>query len=178
VIAALIAGGALVVLVVAGLAWLNRSDGFPETVGGKPRVHGDLIEKVEKGLESVEIAGMSFDVAFYGTGGEPSIVALLVRGAPDALGSLTSDRFFAAFGPGVTQGLSAGVGAPIEGSAVVTRTIDGIDYLCIALAHPMGASTNGSLCVFRSDTLGLVISTTFSDPRDAVDLAREVAAAA
>jgi hypothetical protein len=162
---ALVAAIAIVVLMLAG------GDGFPTTVGGKPRIQGDNVDQVEKALKSFEVDGVTFEIAVYGTGELPSIVVLRAAGDTGVVQTMSSDQFFSAFGLGLAQ--QTGV---IDTSRAVTRTIDGIDYICFAASHPAGATTDGSVCAYRSDTIGVLISTTFA-PRDAVDLAREVAEA-
>lgn len=171
----------LVVLVVLAISLLHRGDGFPDAIAGKPRIHTDALDEAAKQLEKITIEGMSVKVAFYGTGAQPSILVFTFHGNEDLLRSVTSDQFFSSFGAGVATGFTTTSGDSETASKPVTASIDGVDYLCIgvagALGAPDGTLTRGSLCVFKKDSLGMLISMTYSDPHDAIGLAEQAAAA-
>jgi hypothetical protein len=171
-VTAIVAGVILVVAIAGLVLFLGRGDGFPDSVGGKPRITGDEVDVMEDALKNFEVGGVTLKLAVYGTGGAPSIIVLQADGLPEQMQAMSSEEFFKVVGPST----AAQVGATGTGKhSTATDTIDGVDYFCAALARPVGLTTNGSICVYRSDTLGVLISTTFGDPAVAIDLAREVA---
>lgn len=174
-IAAVAIGVALVIGIGLLVFALNRGDGFPDEIDGKPRITSEEAAEVEDLFESQEIQGLSMEIALYGTGDEPSVIVMVLNGMDDAFGAASgSEAFWQSFGKGFAQGFAATSGGSVVSGKPLTREIDGVRYFCVGVA---GVAGDGSLCMFLDEEVGLLLSTTYEDPADTIRLAEEAAAA-
>jgi hypothetical protein len=159
---------ALAVVVAVGIYFLTSGgSSLPDELAGHPRSESEIATQIEEMFQSFEVQGMSFDVALYGEG-EPVAIMMLFKGLPDIATNVPSDAFFDGFATGFAQ--QQGLG--IDPGAGVRASGNGADFLCVdvpaeALAAGglggfgnlggFGSAQSGSFCVFKGDTIGMVM---------------------
>lgn len=139
-------------LLVGGVAFLVslRGRGFPETLGGYVRIESDEEAAIEDLLkQAAEPLGLSVDVAFYGSGNRPTLLVMIIDGAPEGQRGMPETVGEVLSGPG--SGLS------IDPSNMVLQTRDGVDYFCISGgAIPTGTPQPGAACIFDGEVDGML----------------------
>jgi hypothetical protein len=166
---------ALVVLAVAGVTLLggHGAPSFPDTLGGQPRATGGVADQVESALSDYKVQGMTVDVALYGPEQDPSVMLMLIEGAPDVVKTMSRDEFFDTFSTGFASGFAGATGQRVDFTTGLKETRGDADYLCAASSATVGATSSGAVCVFRGDVLGVLLTSSTSDTHAAVDLAEE-----
>jgi hypothetical protein len=176
--AAIAIGGALVIGLVVLIVVLTRGDGFPDEIGGKPRITSDQAKELEDAIAEQDVQGLQLDMALYGAGDQPQIFVVIVRGTSDALGvAKDSPEFWDAFGKGFASGFASTSGGAVVNAKPLTREKDGVRYYCVGYAGVASGMSDGSMCVFVAEEIGLLVSTTYENPRDTITLAQEAAEA-
>lgn len=161
-IAAIVVLGAVAVFFLMG-----GGSALPDELAGHPRSESEIAKQLEEMFQGFEVQGMSLDVALYGES-EPVAIMMLFRGLPDIATNVPSDVFFDGFAAGFAQ--QQGLG--IDPAAGVRASGNGADFLCVDVPAEaltagglggfgnlggFGAAQNGSFCVFKGDTIGMVM---------------------
>lgn len=156
-----------VLLVVLTTLMLHRGDGLPESIAGFPRIHSDQVRAIEEALAHTEVAGVTFQVAMYGNAETPTLILERFNGVPDVYVNATSEQIF----DDSVRGFEATSYATADAEGKVTRTIDAVSYTCASI-RPESASQptlTGSLCVWKGDDLGILVTLRTTDPTAAID---------
>ncbi len=152
---------AVVILVVIGLiaiVMLTQGGGpgeLPDELAGQPRVTSGPAAEVLGAFDDLEVAGVSMDLAIYGTELAPAYMVMSASGdlGGGAQGMLST----------LPTGMFSNAGAQIDFSKSVTANVDGVEYVC-APATNTDAGMNVSMCLYSGDDLGgVVMSFTASD---------------
>jgi hypothetical protein len=161
----LIVAAAIVVVGVAVWAFVLRDGGggLPAELNGHARTDSELARQLESAFDSFEVMGMSFDVALYGDGVQPSAMLMLIRGLPEEVTDVPSSVFFEGFATSFAQQSGLGgldFGDPVQASS------GGADFVCVdAPAEALGGaglggtfapSQGGAFCVFKGEIVGMV----------------------
>jgi hypothetical protein len=165
---ALVALFALVVLKYSGT-------GFPDSLAGQPRQTSDAAKQFEQTVASMKIEGVSFEAATYGTGSEPQEVLLLFHGLPTSVQQMSGDQFFSGFGASVANGFAGG-GQGVDFATAARASVDGVDHGCDPIAGTSDAGS-GVLCLFKGDTVGMLLLRNYADPKAALSVSEEAARA-
>ena len=84
--------------------------------------------------------------------------------------------FFAGFGANVANGFAgAGGGQGIDFATAVQASVDGVDHECAPISSVAGAG--GVLCLFKGETVGLLLLRNYADPQAALSVSEEAARA-
>jgi hypothetical protein len=161
-------------LVVGGVVLFvtSRGQGFPDQLGGYDRNRSDAVREIEDALGSIEVMGVTMDVAVYGSDVNPAVILFTIEGVPSEFGDMGSDAFFSSFMEGF-QGGYPGSGE-FDPSSVVQRSVDGVDYFCAAMGVVSAAGAQPTaICVFRGEVVGMLMVTTTSSPATALRLSEE-----
>jgi hypothetical protein len=168
----IVAGAVCAALLFVGAVTfvLHRGDGFPDSIGGLPRLHSAVAKDYESSISRTQINGVRMQGAMYGVGDLPQLIVERFDGVPDAYLQGSSSDFF----DQAARGFEATSGATVDTANTVSQTIDSVAYECAAV-HPSttsGTSINGALCMWKGADLGLLVTLRTSDPATAIADAR------
>ncbi len=172
-----IAVSAVVLVALVALAVLKfKGTDFPDSLAGQPRQTSDAAKQFEATVASTKIQGVSFEAATYGAGSEPQEVLLLFHGLPSSVQQMSGAEFFAGVGASVANGFaSAGGGQSIDFAAAAHTSDGGVDHECAPITGSSG--TGGVLCLFKGDSVGLLLLRNYADPEAALSVSEEAARA-
>ncbi len=165
----LLVGGVVcaALLVIAAVTLvLHRGDGFPEAIGGLPRLHSAVATQFESTLASTQIGGVHMRGAMYGNGVLPQLIVERFDGVPDTYLQGSASDFF----DQAARGFETTSGTTVDTADMVSQTIDAVVYQC-ASVHPSTTSTssfNGALCMWKGADLGLLVTIRTNDPAAAI----------
>jgi hypothetical protein len=150
---------------------------LPERLGGLPRIRsGPMLRQIEASAPTLPIAGATYDLALYGSNGQPSSMLMVIHGLGDVLGTLPTDVFFQTVGDGLAAGMTKadGQGLTVDFAAGAQGSVRGADHDCVPIRK--GAATRGVICLFRaSGVIGALVLFAETDPRAALKLSEEAA---
>ena len=173
-IAGVIVVGLVLVAVVGALALNRKGGGFPDSLGGQPRLTTDAAKQLERSFSNTKIQGTTFEAAVYGSGGQPQDILVLIHGLPSQIQQMSGDEFFSGLGSSFAGGFSGPGGGPVDLTSGARATVGGVDHACAAVT---GSSGGGVICVFKGKTVGIVILQNYADPQGALSVSEEAAKA-
>jgi hypothetical protein len=162
----MIAFAVVIVALVAGAVYfLTRGGGsLPDELAGHPRSESEIAQQMEEAFQSFELGGVSLQIGLYGEGSQPAAVLMLFDGIPEEFTNVPSDVFFDGFATGVAQSQLG-----IDPNAGIRASSGGADFLCVDVPAAafggsgfggfggFGAVQDGSFCVFKGETIGMVM---------------------
>jgi len=165
----MIAFAAVVVALVAGAVYfLTRGGGsLPEELAGHPRSGSERAQQMEEAFQVFESGGISIEVGLYGEGDQPVAIIMLLEGVPDDVTNVPPDVFFDGFTTGLAQSQLSQLG--LDPSTGITASSAGADFLCVDVPAEafgrtgfggfgeLGVVQDGSFCVFKGETIGMVM---------------------
>ena len=159
---------AALLLVAGATAFLHRGDGFPATIGGLPRMHTQVAKDFEDAIARAESGGVRMRGAMYGSNSDvPELIVERFDGAPVSSLQDTPDAFF----DEVARGFESTSNTTVDTTDKAAQTIDAVYYAC-ASVHPSsttaGVSTDGALCMWEGEDIGIVVTLRTSDPTSAI----------
>jgi hypothetical protein len=157
--AALIVGAGVVMFLLRG-----GGGGLPAELNGHQRADSEIARQLEDMFDSFEVAGVSFEVGLYGDGAQPAAMLMLIEGLPGEVTDVPSSVFFESFATSFAQ--QSGLGG-LDFGDPVTASSGGADFICVdapaealggaGLGGAFGAGQGGSFCVFKGETVGMVL---------------------
>jgi hypothetical protein len=173
---AIVVSAVVLVALFALVVLKFKGTDFPDSLAGQPRQTSDAAKQFEATMADTKIQGVSFEAATYGVGSEPQEVLLLFHGLPSSVQQMSGAQFFPGFGASVANGFAAaGGGQGIDFATAVQASVDGVDHECAPISSATGAG--GVLCLFKGETVGLLLLSNYADPQAALSVSEEAARA-
>ena len=156
-----IAVGVVVALVVGAFVrnLLAPDYHVPEAIGGQPRLHDATTERFERDMIAEgDAEGLAIEAAAYGSGGQPDVLFILVKGQA----AENTDELYASFLDGI-----ASSGITVDRIAASTGSYDDAEWRCLPLA---AGRLQAVACMWREDaSVGMTLDLSpGADPSEAL----------
>lgn len=175
VVGIVVLGTAIVAGTIA-LLQRDRVPGLPESVGGFRLVRGEVAEQMQKTIDAMMPDEVRVHIGMYGDEIDPQVIVFHFERGFEISDGTPLDA--------VLEGAASNIaGAPFGGASVdltaETQAFEGgTDYLCAPIrSTSVLAPYDGVLCLWRGDSVGLVVSFHASDPSSVLDQTKTVAEA-